>query len=619
MQAAGQHLLRVVNDILDFSKVEAGKLELENAEFDIEKLLDDTCSLLAESAEGKGLELVLDLAADVPRVLHGDSLRLGQVLLNLAGNAVKFTETGEVEIGVRVLQRTGPEALLEFSVRDTGIGMTPEQMARLFQSFSQADMSTTRRYGGTGLGLAISRKLAELMGGGITVESQPGQGSTFRFTARVGVRRQEARAIAPVLDGRGCRALVVDDSHYARAAIADMLLGMGFQVSEASSGAEAVDAVRAAALREQPYDIVYLDWRMPGGDGLEAAKRIQALGLALPPILMMVSAYGREELLRDAEKIGIETVLVKPVRPSSLLDATMNVIAREGRTQAHAPVREPAPAQAGQAGLPEGMARLRGARILLVEDNEINQLVAREMLADAGLVVDIAENGQVAVEKVQAGSYDLVFMDMQMPVMDGVEATRRIRESHGPGQLPVVAMTANAMEQDRQLCLSAGMNDTVTKPIDPKALWAALLRWIPGVAEPQAAQPCASTRSVPAEWDGIDGLDAAAGLAQASHKPALYRQLLALFVRDQAATPARILQALADGELADAERLAHTLKGVAAGLGAREVAERAAAVETALRTYLPPAVVQQCLADLRPPLDRLVAALSARLQDPVPA
>jgi two-component system, sensor histidine kinase and response regulator len=613
VQAAGQHLLRVVNDILDFSKVEAGKLDLEFTEFEIDKLLDDTCSLVAEGAERKGLELVVELEPDVPRVLHGDSLRLEQILLNFANNAVKFTEHGEVGLSVSVLERTEAEALLQFRVRDTGIGLTQEQMDRLFQSFSQADMSTTRRYGGTGLGLAISKKLAELMGGSVGVESRQGQGSTFWFTARVGIRSQTARKLVPQPDVRGCRALVVDDSFYARAAIVDMLQEMTFEVSEASSGTEAVDAVRKAAIEERPFDIVYLDWRMPGLDGLETAERIMALGLELPPLLMMVSAYGREELLREAEKIGIETVLVKPVRPSSLFDATMDVLVKKQRLGTRAPQAQAAAPQDAPDALPPGLAALRGARILLVEDNEINQLVAQEMLVEAGLQVEIAANGQVAVEKVQAGHYDLVFMDMQMPVMDGVTATRLIRQVPRLDRMPIVAMTANAMEQDRQLCLAAGMNETMTKPIDPKALWATLLRWVAPVHPAQPAAGALAAGVAPGEWDGIPGLDAGRGLAQASGKPRLYKQLLAMFVRQQARAASRIHDALGTGEVAKAERLAHTLKGVAASVGADEVAQLAGELEASLRSYEPPVMVQQRLASLERPLDRLVTALSERL------
>ncbi|MEP6789891.1 MAG: PAS domain S-box protein, partial [Ramlibacter sp.] len=320
VQAAGQHLLGVINDILDFSKVEAGKLRLENAEFELEKLLDTAVSLVNGSCEQKGLELVIDIEPGVPQSLLGDSLRLGQVLLNFANNAVKFTDSGEVSIAVSVREQTGHDALLEFRVSDTGIGLTPEQIDRLFQSFSQADTSTTRRFGGTGLGLAISKKLANLMGGDVGVESEFGKGSSFWFTARLGIGRAVKRSLVPNPDMRGRRALVVDDSFHARAAIVEMLQSMTFVVTEARSGFAAVDEVRAAAVEGRPYDIVYLDWRMPGMDGMDTARRIQSLGLAHTPVLLMVSAHGREEMLREAESVGIDNVLVKPVSPSTLFD-----------------------------------------------------------------------------------------------------------------------------------------------------------------------------------------------------------------------------------------------------------------------------------------------------------
>ncbi|WBY00390.1 response regulator [Ramlibacter tataouinensis] len=612
VQSAGQHLLRVINDILDFSKVEAGKLELERGEFDLEELLDTTSSLLADSAERKGLELVIEAEPEVPRLLQGDSLRLGQVLLNLAGNAVKFTERGEVGIGVAVRERQGGEALLEFRVRDTGIGLSAHQCARLFRSFSQADMSITRTHGGTGLGLAISKRLAELMGGEIGVESEPGKGSTFWFTARLGVSARQVREMLPRPDLRGRRALVVDDSFYARAALVDLLQEMTFEVSEAAGGLEAIDAVRTAAIEGRPYDVVYLDWRMPGINGVDTARRIRSLGLQQPPILMMVSAYSREELMREAERVGIETVLVKPVRPSSLHDATMDVLARSlGVRSAEREVDV-----AGDAPLqPDCLASIRGARILLVEDNDINQLVAQEILGEAGLEVTVAENGQVALEMVQSAYYDLVFMDMQMPVMDGVTATREIRKIARLARLPIVAMTASVMAHDREQCLQAGMNDTVTKPIDPKVLWAVLLRWIAPLHPAGGARAQqGAARTGRSEWDGIAGLDADQGLAVACGNRQLYRDLLARFVSGQGPVPVQIHDALANGQIGDAERLAHTLKGAAANVGAAPVAQFAAQLEVALRNYEPPAAVQERLRGLERTLGSLVAALAARLQ-----
>ncbi len=617
VQTAGQHLLGVINDILDFSKVEAGKLDLESSEVEVEKLLDTTSSLVAESVGQKGLELVIDIDPAVPRVVIGDSLRLGQILLNFVNNAVKFTEQGEVGVSVGVAEAGEHDALLKFSVWDTGIGMTPEQVGRLFTSFSQADMSTTRKYGGTGLGLAISKKLAQLMGGEVGVESEPGRGSTFWFTARLPVGQRNERHLVPNPDLRGCRALVVDDSFHARAAVVDMLQGMTFEVTEAGSGPEAIDEIRTAAIEGRPYEVVYLDWRMPGMDGIDTARRIRSLGLDFPPILMMVSAYGREEMLREAEAVDIRTVLVKPVRPSTLFDATMDVLAARRAVQ---PPARPLEAGPEVPALPPALATLRGARILLVEDNDINQMVATEILEDAGLVVEVAENGEVALQKVQQSYYDLVFMDMQMPVMDGVTATREIRRIPRLAELPIVAMTANAMEQDRRLCLAAGMNDTVIKPIDPKLLWAALLRWIPPLAKPgagdQAPGPLAGSLVTPTHelLQGIAGLDVGRGLAQVMGNEAVYRSILARFCATQAGLPAQLHGALAMGDLVTAERLAHTAKCVAGNIGAADVAQLAAQLEESLRTYQPPVMVQQCLREFERPLATLVASLSERLQ-----
>jgi len=618
IQSAGQHLLGVINDILDFSKVEAGKLDLEDAEVEIERLLDTTTSLIGEAATAKGLELVIEVAPEVPAVVHGDALRLGQILLNFTNNAVKFTERGEIGITVSVLEHGESDDLIEFRVRDTGIGLGADQIERLFKSFSQADMSTTRRHGGTGLGLAISKRLAELMGGTVGVESAPGVGSTFWFTARLkAAQRQQVRELVPNLDLRGCRALVVDDSFYARAAIVEMLQSMTFMVTEAASGAEAIDEIRSAAIEGRPYDVVYLDWRMPGMDGMDTARRIRSLGLDCPPMLMMVSAYGRDELMREAEAAGIENVLVKPVKPSTLFDCTIDVLAarrREAMNRAPA-----APAAVPQP--PACLATIRGARVLLVEDNDINQMVATEILQDAGMVVDIAENGEDALRMVQQSYWDLVFMDMQMPVMDGVTATREIRKIARLDGLPIVAMTANAMERDRRLCLDAGMNDALIKPIDPQALWAVLLRWIPPLHPEAAANEPASTEtpgsmredSPLGPLQGVAGLDTTRGLAVSMGNETLYLSILRRFVESQTSVPTQIHAALAVGDVPAAERLAHTLKCVAGNIGADEVESRAAALEHSLHTYQPPVVVQERLRQIERPLASLSTAIASRL------
>jgi two-component system, sensor histidine kinase and response regulator len=609
VQTSGQHLLGVINDILDFSKVEAGKLDLESAEFELEKLLDNTSSLISEKSHAKGLELVFEVAPDVPAHLVGDSLRLGQILLNYANNAVKFTERGEIVISVRASERTESDVLLHFRVQDTGIGLSQEQMGRLFQSFSQADTSTTRKFGGTGLGLAISKKLAELMGGQVGVESEPGKGSTFWFSARVGVGAGIKRELLPNPDLRGRHALVVDDNDHARAVIVDMLEAMTFVTHQVDSGAAAIDELRSAAVKGRPYDIVYLDWRMPGMDGMDTARRIQSLGLETPPILFLVTAYGREEMRKEAHLIGIDDVLVKPVTPSLLFDATMSVL---GEVRAM-PLKSRPPKSDN---LQNRLATLRGKRVLLVEDNDINQQVARELLEDAGLAVDVAADGQVALEMAQRATYDLVFMDMQMPVMDGVAATRRMRTIASLARLPIVAMTANAMEVDRQRCLEAGMNDVVVKPIDPDDLWATLLRWVrqEEAPAPRAAQSPPAPTAPPAGLpQGVPGLDTVLGLQRMSGKRKLYLAMLRRYVDGQRDVCAKVHEALAIGDIPTAERLAHTAKGVAGTIGATQVQALAAALEVSLKEYQPPVEVQQRLRELEGPLAELVAALEVQL------
>src|SRR6185369_4223896 len=615
VQSSGQHLLGVINDILDFSKVEAGKLDLEHTEFPLEKLLDTTATLISEKSHAKGLELVFEVAPDVPRNLVGDSLRLGQILLNYANNAVKFTDKGEIIVAVRASQRTDQDVLLHFRVQDTGIGLSGEQMSRLFQSFSQADASTTRRFGGTGLGLAICKRLAELMGGEVGVESELGKGSTFWFSARLGVGAAAQRALLPVPDLRGRRALVVDDSDHARAVIVDMLQSMTFLTSEACSGLDAVDEVRRAASTAHPYEIVYLDWRMPGIDGMETARRIRSLGLASPPMVLMVTAHGREEVLKEAEAVGIQNVLIKPVSASILFDNTMTVLgARAGETST---------ADTPRGGTADHrLEALRGARILLVEDNEINQQVARELLEDAGLVVEVADNGQIALELAQKAPFDLVFMDMQMPVMDGVTATREMRKLEPLANLPIVAMTANAMEQDRRRCMDAGMNDYLIKPIDPHDMQSILLRWIrprrAAAAELPARAAATSTASAHGELpEGIEGLDTTLGLSRMMGKKSLYVAMLRRYLAGQRSVALEIRQALAAADLATAERLAHTTKAVSGNIGATLVQDRAATLEAAIRGNRAARDVEQLLAELEAPLAQMLDALARRLPETV--
>ena len=601
IQASGQHLLGIINDILDFSKVEAGKMTIESSDFGLEKLMDNVTGLVAEKTAAKGLELVVDIAPDVPRHLVGDSLRLGQILINYANNAVKFTDHGEIDVRVRVAERTADQVLLDFAVQDTGIGLSPEQKNRLFQGFQQADSSTTRRYGGTGLGLSISKRLAELMGGSVGVESEPGKGSTFWFTARLGIGRSEAQGSLPRPDVRGRRVLVVDDNDNARTVLCDMLRGMTFVVDEAASGPAAIETVREAAAAGKPFAIVLLDWKMPGMDGAEAALKIRELGLDPAPRLAMVTAYGREEVLREAESAGIEDVVIKPVSASILFDTVMRLLGLE------VPERRTA--------LPETrpreiLAAVAGARLLVAEDNEVNQEVARALLTDAGFAVDVAANGRIAVEMAGAGAYDLILMDMQMPEMDGLEATAAIRRLPGLAAIPIVAMTANAMASDRERCLAAGMVDFVAKPIEPDELWAALLRWL---RPAHAAAPAATPSEEAGFPHGIDGLDAVAGLMRVSGKTGRYVGLLRRFMTGNAGAGADLRAALAGGDITRAERLAHTLKGSAGNLGATRVAAAAAEVETAVREGRPSEEATRAADGLERALADLFAALAAGL------
>ncbi len=627
---SGQHLLGIINDILDFSKVEAGKLTVEHIDFEIDKVLDNVANLITEKCTSKGLELVFDIAPDVPQMLIGDSLRVGQILINYANNAVKFTEVGEVIISARVLEATLEDTLLRFSVSDTGQGLTEEQISRLFKSFSQADSSTTRKYGGTGLGLAISKSLAELMGGKVGVESVFGKGSDFWFTVRLGISQQPRRVLMPNPDLRGRRALVVDDNDHARSVLREMLEGMTFDVNDVSSGTAAVKIVASASAQDQPFDIVYLDWRMPGMDGMEAARQIIALGLKPPPILVLVSAYGREEMVKEAEAMGIVNMMVKPLSPSMLFDTTMEAM---GRTGAENRISRPA--------VPDSLDQMipvRGARILLAEDNEINQQIACELLQDAGLVVEIAENGLIALEMIKRSTYDLVLMDMQMPVMDGLSATAALRCMPKFNALPVVAMTANARLEDRLACIASGMNDFVSKPIDPDILWPVLLKWIkprrdvsevaPGAAAVSAVTPVTAAPSAPAAPltpavarlaaavrselpDAVAGLDVRLGLSRMMGKKTLYITMLKKYVAGQKTSVHTMREAIASGDWATAQRTAHTLKGVSGTIGATDIPAYADTLEHAIREQRPVAELEPLLAALDGPLTTLLNDLEA--------
>ena len=614
IQLSGQHLLRIINDILDISKIEAGKLSIEQADFELETTLAGVVSVIGEKAGEKGLELILDIASDVPVNVIGDSLRLGQVLINYANNAIKFTEHGEIDIVVRAREIGTDSVLLWFAVRDTGIGLSEEQKKRLFTAFSQADTSTTRQYGGTGLGLAISKQLATMMGGEVGVDSTPGVGSTFWFTARLGISHKQKRELLPEPDLRGRHVLVVDDNDNARQVMNEMLRSMSFAVDVVSSGREAVAAVEQADRDNTPYELVFMDWHMPAMNGVDACRRIKDLALAEPPHLMLVTAYGREEVFHQAEDAGIRDVLIKPLNASTLFEAAMRAL----QGSAGGDLRQAA--ELTSTAL-QSLAAIAGARILLVEDNEINQEVALDLLRHARLEVDLAENGQVALDRLQANDYALVLMDMQMPVMDGVEATRQLRRLPGLAALPVVAMTANAQAADRQRCQEAGMNDFIPKPIEPELLWQTLLKWIAprhaaAAADSDSDMATAAVSTAPAAPAldlGVAAIDPGPALRRMLGNTELYFATVRKFCRLQENTGQTMVAALDAGDWVTAQRQAHTLKSVAASIGAGRLAEQAAALEKALAERLPRADADRHIGVIDGQLRELIAALRDKL------
>jgi PAS domain S-box-containing protein len=467
-RSSADALLHIINDILDFSKIEAGKLELEVIDFDLHAAVEEAVGLLAEKAAAKGLELICHIDAQSPCRLRGDPGRLRQVLLNLAGNAIKFTERGEVVVSARLEDQGPAGVVVHCEVRDTGPGIPPEAQPRLFGSFTQADTSTTRKFGGTGLGLAISKRLVGLMGGDIGLTSEPGRGSTFQFTVRLA--KGEATPPAPRQNDalRGLRALVVDDNATNRTVLRRNLEGWGLRVAEAAGGAEALAALRSA---EEAFALALLDFQMPGMDGLELARHIKADPALAGVKLIMLTSLGVRGQREQARAAGIDGYLVKPVRQSQLYDCLATVIA--------APEPDaPAPARPAADSERRPLPAAPGPRVLLAEDNLVNQTLALRLLEKLGCCVDVVGNGREAVAAVGRGEYALVFMDCQMPEMDGFEATAAIRQGEtGSRRLPIIALTASAMQGDREACLAAGMDDYLSKPLGQRDMERMLRRW----------------------------------------------------------------------------------------------------------------------------------------------
>jgi len=644
IRSSAHILLGIIDDILDYSKIEAGKMDLESVSFNLYEIMDNLSDMFSGRVSGKGVELVIFIDKDVPTSLMGDPLRLGQVLINLVSNALKFTEKGEIVIKVRSEVRgQGSEAVpltsnleprtpLTFSVRDTGIGIAPEHLNKLFTSFTQADGSTTRQYGGTGLGLTISKRLVEMMGGKIWIESSPGKGSTFYFTAKF-LQAQPAECdekleLPPEL--LGMKTLIVDDSAVFREFMKEILEHLGLNVSAAGSGAQALAKLRDAQ-KNDPFRLIFMDWKMPGMDGFETLKaiadagfrppqsQIRSLQAAAGPVsaaepetaIIMMTGFGREEEIPES---GADALLIKPVKPSLLVNTIREVFGKNS---------EPPCSEEKKSEKECLEPELKDKRVLLVEDHLINRQVASEILKGFGVIAETANNGKEAVCAVKRKVFDLVLMDVQMPEMDGFEATRAIREwekqvrgqrsevrggtsapsplTSDPSPVPIIAMTAHAMSGDREKCLEAGMNDYITKPINPDALMAVMTKWVQG-AGGRVSAGSTSDSGVPTSDSGvpvepaetrpqlppisefqIEGVDVEAGLSRLRGNKILFISLLKIFAQDYSRIADEIRGAISAGNMPLAQSLIHKLKGVAGNLAATELETAAKELEIAVK------------------------------------
>ncbi len=606
IHSSAKSLLGILNDILDVSKIEAGKLEMDRTLFDLEEVMNNLATIVGDKSEEKNLEFLLETAPNVPSFLIGDPMRLGQVLINLAGNAVKFTEKGEVVVRAELEEEAGDQVVVRFTVSDTGIGMRQPEIDRLFQPFSQADSSITRKFGGTGLGLVISKRLIEMMGGNIRVESTPGVGSKFVFTAHFEKAEKQANYRQSDLnDLRGLRVLAVDDSESSLHILKSYLESFTFEVAAVRSGQDALQAVRRANDAGVPFSLVILDWKMPEMDGMELAVRLRDMpDLSVRPRILLISAHGQNEMTLQMNFRVVDGILPKPFQPSKLFDAIARISGRDRMATGRFRIG----AQFNQ----EHIAQIRGARLLLVEDNKINQQVAQELLEGFGVGVLVAENGEEALALLDEEAFDGVLMDMQMPVMDGVTATREIRKNPKYAQLPIIALTANVMVSEQNEFLDAGMNDHIGKPIDPDRLVATLARWV-RPARPQPMPLVPPKRAVEVPLPDLPGVNVSESVRRVGGRVSTYYALLEKFKNSEGDAVARIRNALADGDVSTAERQAHTLRGIAGTLCAESLQYHAGLLEECIKSGSSDEIEAQML-QVDQELSELIAAISRALE-----
>ena len=582
IHSSAYSLLGIINDILDFSKIEADKLNLEKRSFWLDDVLYSVMDVFLHKAAEKRIEIVVDIDDEIPEALIGDSLRLQQILKNLVDNAIKFTDRGGVIlVGVKVLKESLDQTILKFFVQDTGVGIAPEHLPKLFKPFCQADASTTRKYEGTGLGLCICKQLVNMLDGDIWVESEVGKGSVFSFTASFGrqITQRQRKLIAPP-DMKGLHVLVVDDCAVSREIMQKMLESFDFRVESVSSGEESLNILKENQTRKEPFELVMIDWLMPGLDGIETSRRIRMeLKLTIPIILM--TAFGKENERLDAERVGINGFLTKPIYQSELFNAIMDAFGKEARitTRPEIPIITKASIY---------KKRLQGIRILVAEDNTTNQEIALAILEGAGIVAEIADNGKKAVEAVRKGRFDAVLMDIQMPEMDGYDATRAIREDPKFKSLPIIAMTAHAMEGDEEKCLEAGMNGYVSKPINQDRLfhtiWKSLKHKerLPQTGKPEdiPEKPSIETGELPATLPGINIQDTLKALNIGAD---VFKRILIGFLNNNKDAANNIKDVFEKKDWESLVHLAHSLKGSAGNIGANDLQDAAFQLEKASR------------------------------------